>query len=295
MGIDRFLKRRGIRSCLESQLGDLRIGPSGLFGTEQTIGTGYFPIIDLIPTVVINFFALFIPISSAYNAFLLCSLVLSLVVIKGLASDSDPITDRALLFLILSSPIIWGSLNSGLTEDWGLFLPILALISIDRKNAVQAGVWVALAAYWGLVLGWMSAIMVSVYAIIQSTVRRDLLKMWITMGIGVLPLLGLHSERLFVGGHRSPTPPNQFDPMWMLNPWHHTDLASLFWVGPTSYSDHIIRLHPASLGIVAIILSLGCRDWKWWTMFAFVWGFLWDQKSIGWDIQQVFRILFIGF
>ena len=247
--------------------------PSGLFGTGKTVGTDYFPIIDPIPTLMINLFAWFIPLSSSYNVFLLSSLTLSIVVIRGMAVDSDPITERALLFLLLSSPIIWGSLNSGLTEDWGLFLPILALISIDRKQVVQAGVWVAIAAYWGLVLGWMSAILVSLYAIIQSMGRRDIMKMWMVMGIGVMPLLALHWERLFVGGHRSPTPPDQFDPMWMLNPWHHTDVASLFWVGPIAYSDHIIRLHPASLGIVAMFSSLGCRDWKWWTMFIVCVGF----------------------
>ena len=193
--------------------------------------------------------------------------------IRGLASDSEPITDRLTLFLLLSSPIIWGSLNSGLTEDWGLFLPILALVSIDKKQTVHAGIWVALSAYWGLVLGWMSAILVSLYAVIQSTPRRDLMKMWVTMGMGVLPLLGLHWDRIFLGGHRSPPPPNQFDPMWMLNPWHHTDLASMFWVGPVAFSDHIIRLHPASLGIVAMVVSLGCRDWKWWMMFVVCTGF----------------------
>lgn len=247
--------------------------PNGLFGTDQTVGTTSFPIIDPIPTAMVNLFDFFVSLSSAYNLLLLLSLGLSAVVMSNMALESDPVTEPAFLLLIVCSPIFWGSLNSGLTEDWGLFLPILALISISRKQPVQAAFWVGLTAYWGLVLGWMSAILVSLYAIVQATPRRDLLKMWIVMGLCVCPLLGLHWDRLFVEGHRSSAPPNQFDPMWMLNPWHHTDLASLFWVGPVDFSEHIIRLHPASLGSVAILSSLGCRDWKWWMMFLLCVGF----------------------
>ena len=158
---------------------------------------------------------------------------------------------------------MWGSLNSGLTEDWGLLLPMLAIISLRKDQTVQAGVWTAVSAYWGLVLGWMSAVIVSVYAVVHLKSKRELFKLWFVMGVCVTPLIGLHWDRLWIEGHRSLAPPSHFEPMWVLNPWHHTDLASLFWIGPVDFSTQVIRLHPASLGLAAIVSSFGCRDWKW--------------------------------
>ena len=120
----------------------------------------------------------------------------------------------------------------------------------------------------------MSAVLISVYALVHATSKRELLKMWLVIFICVLPLIGLHWDRLWLEGHRSVSPPSQFEPMWVLNPWHHIDLASLFWVGPVDFSEQIIRLHPASLGLAAIVSSFGCRDWKWWTMFIMCVGFI---------------------
>ena len=107
---------------------------------------------------------------------------------------------------------------------------MLAIIALKRNQMIVAGIWVAIAAYWGLVLGWMSAILVSVYGLLHVRSRRELLKMWLMMGVCVLPLMGLHWDRLWLEGHRSLSPPVQFEPMWVVNPWHHTDLASL-WYG----------------------------------------------------------------
>ena len=73
--------------------------------------------------------------------------------------------------------------------------------------------------------------------------------------------LGFTLDRLFIGGHRSPTPPNRFDPTWMLNPWHHTDLALCF--GLVQLHIQITSfVYIQHLCIVAMFSSLGCRDWK---------------------------------
>lgn len=249
--------------------------PEGLFGTDQTIGTNTFPLIDPLPTLIVNVLTVFLSLSLAYNILFVLSLVLSALAIRAMpvGSSEDHSVDLPLILLMFASPIVWGSLNSGLTEDWGIFFPILAIVSINRNNIVQAGVLTAVAAYWGLVLGWMSAILVSMYAIVHSVSRRELLKMWIVMCVCVLPLIGLHWDRLWLEGHRSVYPPSQFEPMWALNPWHHTDFASLWWVGPIDFSSQIIRLHPASLGLAAILSSTGCRNWKWWGLFLMCVGF----------------------
>ena len=249
--------------------------PEGLFGTDQTIGTTQFPLIDPIPTLIVHVVGLFLPLTSAYNLLFLSSLAMCAVVMRWmfLVDYDGQLEEMHLILLVCTSPIIWGSLNSGLTEDWGLFLPMLAIIALKRNQMSFAGIWVAVAAYWGLVLGWMSAILVSVYALLHIRSRREILKMWLMMGVCVLPLIGLHWDRLWLEGHRSLAPPAQFEPMWALNPWHHTDLASLVWFGSVDFSDHIIRLHPASLGVAAIVSSFGCRDWKWWGMFLMCVGF----------------------
>ena len=108
----------------------------------------------------------------------------------------------------------------------------------------------------------------------MPTSKRELLKMWLVMGVSVFfHSLGFIGIDCGLEGHRSTFTTSQFEPMWVLNPWHHIDLASLFWVGPVDFSEQIIRLHPASLGLAAIVSSFGCRDWKWWTMFHNVCGF----------------------
>ncbi len=249
--------------------------PNGLLGTDQTIGTTKFPLIDPIPTLLVNLFSLLVTLSSAYNLLFVSSLVLSAWVMRFIpvGTTEDPSVEMPLMVLMLTSPIVWGSLNSGLTEDWGLFLPMLAIISLRKNQTVQAGVWTAVSAYWGLVLGWMSAVIVSVYAVVHLKSKRELFKLWFVMGVCVTPLICLHWDRLWIEGHRSLAPPSHFEPMWVLNPWHHTDLASLFWIGPVDFSAQVIRLHPASLGLAAIVSSFGCRDWKWWVMFLLCVGF----------------------
>ena len=194
--------------------------PEGLFGTDQTIGTTQFPLIDPIPTLIVNAIGLFLPLTSAYNLLFLSSLAISAGVMRWmfLSDSEEPSGDISLILLVCASPMIWGSLNSGLTEDWGLFFPMLAIIALKRKQIRWAGIWVAVAAYWGLVLGWMSAILVSVYALLHMRSRRELLQMWLMMGVCVLPLMGLHWDRLWLEGHRSLAPPVQFEPMWVLNP-----------------------------------------------------------------------------
>lgn len=250
--------------------------PSSLFGTSKTVGTESFPLIDPIPTFLVSILTTCMSLSSAYNLLFLGSMVCFAIAMRQfeiVGDNANAASEISLVVLAMTSPIVWGSLNSGLTEDWGLFLPVLALMFTAHKRIVPAGLCVVLAAYWGLVLGWMSAILVSVFALIHRLSLRDLGRLWLIMGVGVLPLVGLHSERLSLEGHRSLSPPSRWEPMWALNPWHHTDVASLFWTGPIDFSQHIVRLHPGSLGIVGMIASLGCRDRKLWVLFLMSLGF----------------------
>ena len=265
----------------------LQYFPHELFGTDRTVGTEYFPLIDPIPTICVSILQTILSLSTAYMLFVVVTMAVNARTISILAQEtssiagsnndqSESLNSVIPLLLAFSTPILWGAVNSGLTEDYGIFLTATTIILLRRKKVVLSGVVLALSAYWGLVLGWMSGIIIGLYVLFHRVSIKDSLVIFGTAIIGVLPLLGLHWQRLGLKGHRTGAPPNMadiLDPMWMLNPWHHTDLASLFFVGSVDYVDHIIRLHPASLGWAAILVSTGCRDWRWWGMFLSCVGF----------------------
>ena len=254
--------------------------PHSLFGTEHTVGTAYFPLIDPIPTVCVSILKIILSLSTAYMVFVVVTMAFNAQAISVLTEETSSVVSQSAqqeslhrmipLILTFSTPILWGAFNSGLTEDYGIFLTAPTIILLCRKRYVLSGLVLALSAYWGLVLGWMSGILVGLYVLFHRVSIKGSIATFGTAIIGVLPLLGLHWQRLGLDGHRTGAPPNMvdvIDPMWMLNPWHHTDLASLFFVGSVDYFDHIIRLHPASLGWIALLVSTGCRDWRWWGMF----------------------------
>ena len=120
------------------KVGVFKTGPEGLFGTDQTIGTTQFPLIDPIPTLIVHVFGLFLPITSAYNLLFLSSLAMCAGVLRWmfLADSEEPSGEIPLVLLVCTSPMIWGSLNSGLTEDWGLFFPMLAIIALKRNQMI---------------------------------------------------------------------------------------------------------------------------------------------------------------
>ncbi len=258
--------------------------PSTLRGTNLTIGTEDFPVIDVLPTVIVSLFRTVLSLSNAYNALFVCSLILNAVLISNLLCLDTRIHDTREMGIInetnlgfrlipyvltLSTPIFWGALNSGLTEDWGIGLTALSIGFLYRKRFVMAGMCLALTAYCGLVLGWMSTILFCVLAFSYRVPMRNMAVSGFTALMAVSPLTFLHAGRLGNQGHRSASKAllktDFIDPLWSINPWHRTDLASLFSSTVVDYSDHIVRLHPASFGWVAVIASLWCRDWRWWT------------------------------
>ena len=264
--------------------------PVNFFGTDRAVGTEYFPLIDPIPTLCVSVLNIVFSLPTAYILFVVATMAVNAQAISRLIQEELPeVTESPLgqwhlmipVSLVFSTPILWGAFNSGLTEDYGVFLTATSLILLRQKRYVLSGLVLATSAYWGLVLGWMSGILLGLYVLFHRVSIKESITMFGTSIVGVLPLLWVHWDRLGLAGHRTgslPTmpdnmPDNITDPMWMLNPWHHTDLASMFFVGSVDYSEHIIRLHPASLGWIAIIVSMGCRDWRWWGMFLSCIGF----------------------
>ncbi len=257
--------------------------PNTFRGTDITVGTQDFPVIDVLPTVIVSLFRTVLSLANAYNALFVLSLVVNAWMVSNMlyweahkktVGQTRETTESELAFwlipyvLTLSTPIFWGAFNSGLTEDWGIGLTALSIGLLHRKRFVIAGVCLALTAYWGLVLGWMSAIVFVVVALVHRVSIRNISVSTLTTLIFVSPLMLLHSTRLSDQGHRSISKSvlntDFVDPLWALNPWHRTDLASLLSSTVVEYSDHIVRLHPASLGWVALMVSLRCRDWRWW-------------------------------
>ena len=86
--------------------------PQGLFGTDQTIGTTQFPLIDPIPTFIVHIFGLFLPMTSAYNVLFLSSLAMCAGVLRWmfLADFEERSGEIPLVLLMCTSPMIWGSL-----------------------------------------------------------------------------------------------------------------------------------------------------------------------------------------
>ena len=261
--------------------------PESLMGTDLTVGTESFPLIDPIPTILTSIWSTFLGLNGAYNLLFIASILACAWSGSQLAElEQGHILTGSLV--LSTSPIIWGLFNSGLTEDWGVVLTIGSMIALYKSRVVISGLLLGATAYWGLVLGWMSAIFLSLVCIVIRKDVRSLVKILGVALVSVVPLMILHSERLMLEGHRTGgTLPAQIDPLWMLNPWHQTDLASLLWMGSTHFSDGIIRLHPAYLGWVALVLAIRSQAWRWWLLFTVFLGFAlgpniyWTGESTG--------------
>ena len=92
------------------KVGGFKTVLEGLFGTDQTIGTTQFPLIDPIPTLIVHIFGLFLPLT-AYNVLFLSSLAMCAGVLRGmfLADSEERSGEIPLVLLMCTSPMIWGS------------------------------------------------------------------------------------------------------------------------------------------------------------------------------------------
>ncbi len=245
--------------------------PNYLRGTDQTVHTDNFPLIDVIPTTLIFILKQVVSVPTAEVVFCLLMIGINAVVLRSFVDEID--FPNSIVLLGVSTPILWGSYNSGLTEDWGLCFTMLSVIALRQDKLFISAIALACTAYFGLVLGWMSGIFLLLYTLVF---RVSVRKLGIVLGmttVGVLPLCWFHWDRLMLVGHRSLSPPDLFHPLWMLNPWHHTDLASLFVVGTVDFQEEILRLHPSSLGWIAMIVSMFCKEFRWWLLFLCFVGF----------------------
>jgi hypothetical protein len=242
--------------------------PSQLNGTSLTVGTDFFPAIDPVPTIISSFISLLGGISFGYNAWVCIALLLA--VIGGYKLAESEKGDPWIGGLILAwSPIFLGTIASGLTEDMGLGITAIAL-SLLGKRPVLSGVILGLVGWCGLVLGWMSGLLAIVLGIrlLCKKNRTVFLSAFIT-AICISPLLWIHHQRLTMTGHRFGEHKENFEPLWMINPWKQIDLASLFTIEKQDYVNEIIRLHPGYIGFSLIIVAFFSRSKFWWGVFLF--------------------------
>ena len=241
----------------------------GFHGTNRTIGTAEFPVIDLLPSIIIGAMSLVISLEASYNIWVLIMIATFGFSIAHLVKNEDGHVLSGVLVACLS-PIFWGPINSGLIEDLGLTLVVLTWLLFHRKKYVLTGVALGSIAYIGLLQSWMAGVTLIGWMIFHRTNWRDMVRVLMTSIVIVVPLIWRHSERLMSIGHRNFHMLRDYqEPFWMLNPWHHTDLASILWSHSEHFQNAIIRLHPAYIGWTVLAVALYARSWKWLGLVAF--------------------------
>ena len=264
--------------------------PSSLYQTDWTSHTQNFPLIDVLPTIISNLFGVF-DIAFGYNCMAIFSVMLCFYGGYRLAISQEG--NGVVGGLVLcASPIFWGSINSGLTEDFGLGLVALVFAHFCSPHTHTKKWWlgallVSGMAWWGLVLGWMGAVgvatAITIHILCYSKNRLDTQTMLQNIVIETrllfvcfvfsIPLLWLHWDRLWQRGHRFGTHNLEHNALWMLNPWKHNDIASMFYAFPQEYGNEIIRLHPSYLGGIAFGVALFSKTKQkmlWWILFAVI-------------------------
>lgn len=242
--------------------------PYQVNGTSLTMGTDYFPAIDPIPTIITSSLSPFFGISFGYNTWVCIALLLAAVGGFQLAKSehADPWTGALVLAW---SPIYLATIASGLTEDMGLGLTAMAICMMGKRPII-AGIVLGLVGWCGLVLGWMSGVLAIIVGIrmLYNHHKGIGVSAFVTL-LSVAPLFWIHQQRLAMKGHRFGQHNDRYEPLWMLNPWQQTDLASFFAAGQQNYVDEIIRLHPSYIGFSLIIVACFSRSIFWWGVFLF--------------------------
>jgi hypothetical protein len=224
---------------------------------------------------------------AAWNAVSLGGVALAFAGGAALARriGGSPLVGGAALAL---APIYLGSLASGLTEDAALGLVALALSLLLGPRlrerllggallglSAWCGLYLALAGAWlALVVGAASLIEEARSAAGRASEGRALagraLAGWVGAAAlaagGAAAALAAQGERIAGEGHRFGQGAPRFEPLWAINPWRGADLASFFAPGHAPLTaDALVRLHPAYLGWVALLLALlAVRQGRWW-------------------------------
>jgi len=238
-------------------------------GTDLALGTGSWPVIDPLPTLLAAVLGRIFGVAAGYNILCLAFVALSFVGGAALAERDGGSPWVGGLVLCLS-PIFLGSLCSGLTEDGALGLAALALAYLGRPNlrdGLKAGLCLGLLSWCGLVLAWSTAVVcVGLGLVCARQDRRAWRPLLAGAGVAVLmalPVAWSQGSRLGGVGHRRGELLRETEPLWFLNPWKGADVMSFFSPGRVEIGDELVRWHPAYLGLVALALAIyGSRNPK---------------------------------
>jgi hypothetical protein len=195
--------------------------------------------------------------------------------------------------LLAWSPPFLGSLYSGLSEDGGLGFVALAVAYAhgEDRSWWKCGVFLGLACWSGLVLGWLAGMLC---LMIAATQKKEGILFWgasfFVMGLMFIPVLLPHLERISGIGHRSGGMEYGQEPLWQINPWKQIDLFSLFSLGRVDLQDAVLRVHPAYLGIGIWCLAVYQQKKKWLLLiFAFVALALSEELRIRGEVTEIFN------
>ncbi|HNC98036.1 MAG TPA: hypothetical protein PKW90_18035, partial [Myxococcota bacterium] len=236
--------------------------PALPLGTDLALGASERAVIDPLPTWIFAGLSLGLGTVNAWNLRVLLSLWLTGVALGRLGALFSG-EDRAFgvgAAMGLAMPSLLGSVISGLTEDFSWGLALWGLGDLWEKRPVRGGLWLGLSAGCGLYLAWMAApvaLGIGLWRLRAAPAR------WVAGGLLALGLAGLFAwpfrDRLTTdqpdfGQHIA-----REEPLWRLNPWKGSDLASYGTPGKqraeVGGEEAMIRQHPSYLGYGALALT----------------------------------------
>ncbi len=245
--------------------------PSWPAGTPLGWASDPWPVIDPLPTVLGGLLGRLIGYTLAWNVLAVAGIAGAFAGGAFLARrcGGEPLVGGVVLAL---GPIVLGSFGSGLSEDWAIGLVAVALGLLVSGPGWMAGLFLGLSSWCGLYLalgGALAALWLGGWRILRDrTSWRSVLAGGALAVLLTLPALALQGERIEGEGHRAGAHPEQVEPLWKLNPWKGSDIASFLTPGREDPQDALLRRHPTYLGFLALALAvLGGRS-RWWPVLA---------------------------
>ncbi|MSP54258.1 MAG: hypothetical protein EXR69_01425 [Myxococcales bacterium] len=263
--------------------------PAWPTGTSLAAGTADRHVIDPLPTWIAGGLARAFGLTDAWNLLVVGWIVLAALggAALGRAAGLSP---SFVAVGVVLSPIWRGSLWSGLTEDGAIGLVLLALALLwagtaelargpmdgsaarARARVLGAGILLGLSAWCGLYLAWFgAAAALGVGAWRAAAAQRNLtlppVVLAAALAVGIaLPAVLPFQSRLSGEGHRFGAPPVQQEPLWRVNPWRASDVASFVAPGQDSaggihfgeepLGTAFVREHPTWIGYPTLALAL---------------------------------------
>jgi len=240
-------------------------------GTDLAQGADPWPVIDPLPTALGGLLGQLLGHTLAWNLMAILGIAGAFAGGAFLARrcGGEPLVGGVVLAL---GPIVLGSFGSGLTEDWAIGLVAIALAFLVSGPAWVAGLLLGLTSWCGLYLALGGALAALVLGAWRIATDRASWTSVVTAGalalVLTLPALALQGERIDGEGHRSGAYHEQVEPMWRLNPWKGSDLASFVTPGRVDVGDALLRRHPTYLGLSVLILAAMARRSRWWVVLV---------------------------